>query len=164
MKARARNTDPPTSHAAAREVEKKGHAADQRAICLAEARKNPGQTAAEIARATGLERHAPSRRLPELRDAGLLRNGETIRCSVTRRLSITWLPFDGESETDTHRRARTKFKMDLTAGMKRLCSDLAYELSYGIHTYHQCPCKRTVTRAGRCWLCHIEEYVREVPI
>lgn len=88
--ARARNSDPETSHAAAEEVETSGVAADQRRRCLEGVRAAPYSTAAEIARAVGLERHAPSRRLPELRDAGLVVNGPSRICAVTGRASITW--------------------------------------------------------------------------
>lgn len=90
--ARARRTDPFTSHEAAHEAEASGRAGAQRGICLSEVLKNPGQTAAEIAVAVGLERHAPSRRLPELRDVGLLKNGPARTCRSTQRLSITWIP------------------------------------------------------------------------
>lgn len=90
--ARARNTDPFTSHDAARDAEASGRASAHRSLCLDEVLKNPGKTAAEIAVAVGLERHAPSRRLPELRDAGLIKNGHARVCSVTGRMSITWLP------------------------------------------------------------------------
>jgi len=90
--ARARKTDPATSHLAASEGEASGRAHAQRQLCLAEVLKNPGKTAAEIAVATGLERHAPSRRLPELREAGLVTNGRSRICCITGRLSITWFP------------------------------------------------------------------------
>jgi len=90
--ARARNSDPFTSHEAAREAEASGRASAHRQLCLDEVLKHPGKTAAEIAVAVGLERHAPSRRLPELRDAGLLKNGPARICKVTGRMSLTWLP------------------------------------------------------------------------
>lgn len=90
--ARARNSDPFTSHEAAHEAEASGRANAHRQICHDEVLKHPGQTAAEIAAAIGLERHAPSRRLPELRDAGLVENGPARICEVTGRMSLTWLP------------------------------------------------------------------------
>ena len=90
--ARARKKDPSTSHEAAREVETSGRASGQRAICFQEALNHPGQTAAEIAKATGLERHVPSRRLPELREAGLVRNDDVRPCRITGRNSMTWVP------------------------------------------------------------------------
>lgn len=93
MQARARNSDPMTSHLAADAVERKGNAATQRTLCLAEVRRMPGQTAAEIAAALGLERHVPSRRLPELREAGLVRNGDARRCDVQGTMALTWRLF-----------------------------------------------------------------------
>ena len=90
--ARARNTDPFTSHEAAREAEESGRAGAQRQICLTEVLRDPGKTAAEIAVAVGLERHAPSRRLPELREDRLVKNGPARICTVTERMSLTWLP------------------------------------------------------------------------
>lgn len=90
--ARTRTTVPITSHEAAREVERRGVAAAQRLLCLAQVTRHPGQTAAEIAAGTGLERHALSRRLPELRDAGLVTNGPIRICAVQHRRSITWIP------------------------------------------------------------------------
>jgi len=90
--AQARNSDPFTSHEAAREAEASGRARAHRQLCLGEVLRKPGQTAAEIAVAVGLERHAPSRRLPELRDAGLVENGPARICEVTGRMSLTWLP------------------------------------------------------------------------
>ena len=56
--------------------------------------KTPGQTAAEIAAATGLERHVPSRRLPELREARCVTNGEVRPCRVAGRNSMTWYAAD----------------------------------------------------------------------
>ncbi|MDH4201382.1 MAG: winged helix-turn-helix domain-containing protein [Phycisphaerae bacterium] len=93
--AKSRRTDPVTSHQAAHEVEKSGRAASHRAMCLASVNMRPGQTAAEIAVHTGLERHAPSRRLPELRDQGLIANGQSRVCTATGRLSLVWLPVAG---------------------------------------------------------------------
>ena len=90
--ARARSSDPRSSYDAAQEVETSGVASDQRDLCLAAVRKQPGQTAAEIARETGLERHAPSRRLPELREFGLVENGDLRPCLATGRKSLTWFP------------------------------------------------------------------------
>lgn len=99
--ARARRTDPLTSHQAAAEAEASGRAHAQRQLCILEVLKNPGRTAAEIAVVTGLERHAPSRRLPELREAGLVTNGRSRICSVTGRLSITWFPVAASAQAPT---------------------------------------------------------------
>jgi hypothetical protein len=93
--ANSRQNDPVTSRMAAREAEKSGRAASQRAICLDSVMTYPGQTAAEIARRCSLERHVPSRRLPELRERGLVINGEPRACAVTGRMSMVWLPAKG---------------------------------------------------------------------
>lgn len=87
--------DPATSRMAASEAEKSGRAASHRTICMDSVMAYPGQTAAEIARKCSLERHIPSRRLPELRERGLVINGEPRACTVTGRMSMVWLPAGG---------------------------------------------------------------------
>jgi CRP-like cAMP-binding protein len=73
-------------------MEASGIAAAHRHRCLAAVEANPGLTAAEIAQAVGLERHEPSRRLPELRDQGLIINGDLRICRARGRRSLTWYP------------------------------------------------------------------------
>jgi hypothetical protein len=90
----ARKTDPATSHQAAQQIERNGRAAKQRDACLLWVNQRPGSTAAEIAALAELERHVPSRRLPELRDAGLVVNGPARECSVQHTKAMTWLPVD----------------------------------------------------------------------
>jgi len=90
--ARARSTDPSTSHQAARAVEASGEAQRQRDACLACVRCFPGLTAAEVSQRLGLERHAASRRLPELRTDNLVANGTPRRCTVLNRWTMTWFP------------------------------------------------------------------------
>jgi hypothetical protein len=92
MPAFARNTDPTTWQQAAEEVEASGRTVSQRHLCLLEVWRKPGRTAAEIAKAAGLGRHGPSRRLPELRQAGQVKNGEERVCAVTGNPSMTWFP------------------------------------------------------------------------
>ena len=93
----SRATDPDTSHEAARDMTLGGNAQYQRDLCYAAVLEKPGQTAAEIAIMVGLERHAPSRRLPELRRKLKVTNGINPRersriCNVTGRRSVTWWP------------------------------------------------------------------------
>ena len=92
LAARARASDPDTSHLAADAVEASGAAKKQRATCLDVVRLVPGLTAAEIALRCGLERHVPSRRLPELRAAGRVKNGIERTCRVTGTRCLTWIP------------------------------------------------------------------------
>mgnify|MGYP001595903772 FL=1 len=81
-----------TSQGAVHWTEADGDKNLQRGRLLAEVLKAPGRTAAEVAEAMGVALYAPSRRLPELREAGRLRNGRSRPCRVTRRLSLTWFP------------------------------------------------------------------------
>ncbi len=64
----------------------------QRDICLEVVLGHPGCTAAELGQSCGLDQLAISRRLPELLKLGRLQKGQSRRCDVTRRLSITWFP------------------------------------------------------------------------
>jgi hypothetical protein len=88
--AAARATDPQSSHQAAHQVERSGKADSHRALCLKAVKAAPGSTSAEIAAATGLERHEAARRLPELRLRGLVRNGDQRECGETGNQSMTW--------------------------------------------------------------------------
>jgi CRP-like cAMP-binding protein len=47
-------------------------------------------TAAEIARCLWIDRHEVSRRLPELRAAGLVTNPGKRKCRVLGNVSLTW--------------------------------------------------------------------------
>lgn len=98
--ASARHDDPATSHEAAAKLEGSGKAFTQRNICLKAVRAQPGLTAAEIADEIGMERHIPSRRLPELRAMGLVYNGEVCLCAVTGNASMTWNPAPPSSAKD----------------------------------------------------------------
>jgi hypothetical protein len=90
--AHSRSKDPVTSHMAADAVEQTGAAGNHRDRCLAAVKARPGMTAAEIAVAAGLERHEASRRLPELRAAGLVYTGQARTCEVQGHSSLTWYP------------------------------------------------------------------------
>lgn len=90
MTAAARQSDPITSHLAAERVESTGNATHQRGIVLSYVQRHSGQTSAEIANGLNVPRHMPARRLPELRKAGMIRNGEKRLCSVAGTLAMTW--------------------------------------------------------------------------
>lgn len=90
MHARARRTDPSTSHQAAFDVESTGSAESQRARCLEIVRKNPGLTAPEIAELAHVDRYVASRRLPDLRELGHVRNGPVRRCRIKGTSMLTW--------------------------------------------------------------------------
>jgi hypothetical protein len=71
--------DPFISADAARAAEGSGRVSAHMERCLAGVLTCPGKTAAELAAATGIDRRAASRRLPELRTAGLVVNPEDLR-------------------------------------------------------------------------------------
>lgn len=87
----AASRDPFTSHKAAREVTRDGTRAVQQNICLGGVKIWPGLTSAELALKIRSDRWMPARRLPELRAAGLLKNGVARPCEITGRTSLTWL-------------------------------------------------------------------------
>ena len=84
-----RNNDPPTSALAGRQAEASGSARRHRAMCFDIVTQTPGLTAREIEDRLGIKAH---KRLPELRHAGVVRNGATRICTVTGRLAMTWHP------------------------------------------------------------------------
>lgn len=84
-----RNTDPPTSVLAGHEAEADGSAQRHRAMCFDTVMQTPGMTAREIEDRLGIKAH---KRLPELRRAGMVRNGKSRACAVTGRQALTWHP------------------------------------------------------------------------
>lgn len=89
MRARARNADSRPSHEAAALAEFR--AGTHRDIILRYVLSNPGHTHAEIAEATGLKASAVHKRLPELREAGFIFNGEQRMCRINGTLMNTWV-------------------------------------------------------------------------
>lgn len=88
--AKARRTDPSTSHEAAAKIERAGRAQTNRTKCFEALLRQDGQTSAEVAVMADLDRHEAARRLPELRDAGQVRNGDKRRCAITNSFALTW--------------------------------------------------------------------------
>lgn len=91
--ARSRKSDPSTSHEAARRMTKSGVASAQAAAVLAIVRANPGCTSAEVGALMGddeRDRFVAGRRLPDLRAAGKVRNGDKRRCTVKGSMALTW--------------------------------------------------------------------------
>jgi len=94
--ANSRNADPVTSKEGAEATEESGNAATWRKRCLDAVRQRPGQTAGEYAAWFEVERTVFSRRLPELRELQLVRNGEPKPCEITGKRGLTWWPHNGE--------------------------------------------------------------------
>lgn len=91
MQALARSSDPQTSHAAADQIERTS-ATDHRRRLLAAVLSHPGLTCAELARQVGLDRHQCGKRLPELRQSGLIDNGPARVCSIAGSRQMVWVP------------------------------------------------------------------------
>lgn len=89
--ASSRATDPPTSRKAAQAHERGGKAELHRERLLNEVCTGPGRTAVELAqRLDGIDRHEASRRLPELRDRGLVESRDPRKCSIKGTSMVTW--------------------------------------------------------------------------
>lgn len=89
---RARRRDPETSHLAAERMRESGALGKQAAAVLEAVKNWPGCTAVEIAQRAQIDRHAVSRRLPDLAKAHLVRRGPPKLCSVNGRPQSTWRP------------------------------------------------------------------------
>lgn len=87
----ARNTDPGTSHAAAREHTESGKRSDHANQILAVVRNHPGLTYREAAsHLPVLEPVEVQRRLADLASIGLVERGEHRACNVSGRMAQTW--------------------------------------------------------------------------
>jgi hypothetical protein len=87
----SRTTDPVTSHLAEIEINATGQRATQQQMILDAVVANPGLTSSELTRKLKTnDRYVAARRLPELRNANLLTNGEPRKCMVTNRMALTW--------------------------------------------------------------------------
>lgn len=95
-RANYRNTDPATSRDGAVAHEKSGNAARSRIRCLEAVTERPGMTAGEYAEWQGVPRNVFSRRLPELRESGYVRNGSVRKCNVSHVKNQTWYPTRGQ--------------------------------------------------------------------
>ena len=85
-RARARATDPASSHRAAMAITLSGKAGRQQAEILEALKRYDGSTSRELAELSGLSLHVIGRRMPELERKGLIRRvaceGQDLRCFV----------------------------------------------------------------------------------
>jgi hypothetical protein len=88
----ARNTDPATSHHAARFIVSSGKAAAQQTLTAAAVRAHPGHTALEIAEKLRMDRYMLGRRLSECEKAKTVRRGQARTCTISGRQAHTWFP------------------------------------------------------------------------
>ena len=97
----SRRDDPESSHQAEAEHTQTGRRADQQRQAAEAVRRWPGRTSSELARLSGMDRHALGRRLPEI-EAGegpgqILRAGER-RDPETGRSGVRWWPVEVAAE------------------------------------------------------------------
>lgn len=86
----ARNTDPQSSHIAAKRVTLSGIRANQQIEVFRLVKKYPGLTSAELSRKTKkLDRYQIARRLPELKG---VRKGVPRHCGISKQSCDTWWP------------------------------------------------------------------------
>lgn len=95
----ARNTDPETSHEAARHMVDSGARRAQQQRVAAVVRKHPGLTSRELAEVAGMDRHMVARRLPELEADGIVVHGAPRKCRISEMRCQTWLPVLEDDET-----------------------------------------------------------------
>lgn len=101
MHAPARNSDPMTSHLAADELVASGARNAQQQIAVIAVEQYPGLTSLELANVTTLCRFLLARRLPECAEAltPRVRRGQVRRCTISKRLAVTWWPVGHEEQT-----------------------------------------------------------------
>lgn len=87
---RAHANDPITSYMAAARAESSGQIRTDARVCLEAVQRFPGSTSRELASASGLDRHAVARRLPELERAERIRKGPKRKCRIAGTLAVTW--------------------------------------------------------------------------
>lgn len=84
--ARARNSDPQTSHDAAKRVTRSGNATRHRQMILDALKGGEGLTVEQISQATGVHKSDLNKRTSELEHAGLIR-----RSGVHHGMLICWI-------------------------------------------------------------------------
>ncbi len=94
----ARNTDPVTSHLAAKDITASGVRSEQQRQVLELVRRYPHYTSRELSQTPFNQQHYKldrwdiARRLPELREANLIQMDEGKRpCNITRKAAMTWV-------------------------------------------------------------------------
>ena len=95
----SRNSDPVTSRLAARELLESGALDTQRSFVYNVLSQNEGLTSRELAALVGGDKHEErarfSRRLPDLKNLGLAKQGESRPCTSCNRTCVTWYLAEG---------------------------------------------------------------------
>lgn len=85
----ARKTDPLSSHLAS--LDNSNRRQDQIETVVSMVKRNPGRTSMEMA-SSGHCRYMVARRLSDAVIKGLVVKGPQRTCTISNRLSLTWLP------------------------------------------------------------------------
>ena len=96
----SRLTDPNASHDSERHINKSGVRARQQNITSKAVEQYPGLTSLELATKANMCRYMLARRLPELADFSRIIRGQERRCSISKRLAVTWYPKDASVQFD----------------------------------------------------------------
>ena len=88
----SRKNDPESSHEAEAEITDSGKRVIQCRQVLAAVREDVGCTAVELSRLHSIDRYAVSRRTADLEDQGLIMKGMRRKCSINKRMMVTWYP------------------------------------------------------------------------
>lgn len=92
-----RKSDPVTSRLAAELVTRSGKRKFQQELVLSIVREHPGLTSMELSKVSSKDRSMIARRLPDLRDAGLVwMSTKPQLCSINKTLAYVWFPVKGE--------------------------------------------------------------------
>ena len=95
-----RRDDPETSIGAIERFHESGKRKTQCDLLLEAIRRREGMTAAEIGAEVGLTQVQANRRLPDLMNDGLVRQGETRPCLIIGNPCVTWwLGSDSDQRT-----------------------------------------------------------------
>ena len=95
----SRNSDPVTSRLAARQMFESGALDTQRSFVYNVLSQNEGLTSRELAALVDGDKHEErarfSRRLPDLKNLGLAKQGEPRLCTSCNRTCVTWYLVEG---------------------------------------------------------------------
>lgn len=94
----ARRSDVSSSKEANEQITASGRRESQLKLALFFVREYPGKTSLELSGIAKADRYSFARRLPQLRDADLVKNGPIRMCEVGKRNAITWYPVYGGNQ------------------------------------------------------------------
>jgi predicted HTH transcriptional regulator len=86
----SRRDDPVSSHLAEREINRSGSRKSQQKIIYELVKMYPGSTSRELTQWCDLDRYQIARRLADLKNMGVVRQGPIRNCRIGGRPSVTW--------------------------------------------------------------------------